>query len=159
MTTEAKKVDRNIINLFIEGAKQGWSIAINSMLPNVLMAFVLIRILDITGILNFVGRVAGPIMAIWGLPGEGLVVLMASLMSIGGGVGVAASLALEGKLDATHLMVLAPAFMLMGSVVQYVGRCLGTADANRKYWGWVILISIFNALLGMWMMRLFLLFF
>jgi spore maturation protein SpmB len=159
MTTEAKKPDRNIINLFIEGAKQGWGIAINSMLPNVLMAFVLIRILDITGILDIVGRAAGPIMALWGLPGEGLIVLMACFMSIGGGVGVAASLAADAKLDATHLMVLAPAFMLMGSYVQYIGRCLGTADANRKYWGWTILISICNGLLGMWMMRLFLLFF
>jgi len=158
MTTEAK-TDRNILNLFVEGAKQGWAIGTSSMLPNVVMAFVFIRILEIVGVLDFIGRTAAPIMVLWGLPGEGLVVLLAAFMSMGGAVGVAASLAASGKLTAVDVTILSPAIMLMGSLIQYLGRCLGTADANRKYWGWHIIISIFNGFLGMWMMRLFLMFF
>lgn len=150
---------KNPLDLFIQGAKQGWSIAVNSMLPNVLMAFVLIQVLSITKILNIIGVVAAPVMGLWGLPGEALVVLLAAFMSMGGAVGVAASLLAAGKLSALDITVLSPAIMLMGSLIQYLGRCLGTADANPKYMGWHILICIINGLIAMWMMRFFMLFF
>lgn len=154
----AAQSTKNPIDLFIEGAKQGWNIAVNSMLPNVLMAFILIQVLHITKLLDVIGGVAAPVMGLWGLPGEALVVLLAAFMSMGGAVGVAASLLAAEKLTAIDVTVLAPAIMLMGALIQYIGRCLGTADANRKYWGWHILICIVNGLLAMWMMRFFLLF-
>jgi spore maturation protein SpmB len=148
------------VDPFTEGAKQGWEhCAINSMLPNVLMAFVLIQILKITKLLDIIGAVAAHIMGLWGLAGEALVVLFAAFMSMGGAVGVAASLLAAEKLTAVDVTVLAPAIMLMGSLIQYIGSCLGTADTNRKYWGWHILICIINGLLAMWMMRFFMLFF
>ena len=149
----ANSTSKNPLDLFIEGAKQGWNIAITSMLPNVLMAFVIIQILNISGILKIIGKYAGPIMALWGLPGEALVVLLAAFMSMGGAVGVAAGLIGAGTLTGTHAVILSPAIMLMGSLVQYLGRCLGTADANRRYWGWHILICIINGLIGLWMMQ------
>jgi spore maturation protein SpmB len=97
-------------------------------------------------------------MALWGLPGEGLVVLCAAFMSMGGAAGVAESLLADATLTATDITILAPAVLLMGALVQYLGRCLGTADANRRWWGRHILICIVNALIGMWLMRLILLF-
>ena len=155
--TEAK-ASKNVLNLFVEGAKQGWGIAIGSMLPNLIMAYVFIQILKITGVLDIVGKIAAPVMALWGLPGEGLIVLFAAFMSMGGAVGVTASLVDQGTLSGIDVTVLAPAIMLMGSLIQYIGRCLGTAGANPKYWGWHILICIINGLVGMWLMRLFMLF-
>ncbi len=149
---------KNALDLFVEGAKQGWNIAIGSMMPNVVMAFVLIHILKITKLLDIIGAVAAPVMGLWGLPGEALVVLCAAFMSMGGAVGVAAGLMTAGKLSGADATVLAPAIMLMGSLIQYIGRCLGTADANRKYWGWHILLCIVNGLIAMWLMRLFMLF-
>lgn len=153
----AKK--KNAIDLFIEGARNGWTIGTTSMLPNVLMAFVLIQILNITGLMGWIGKVAGPVMLLWGLPGEGLVVLLGAFMSMGGGVGVAAGLIANGALSPVHVTILAPAIMLMGALVQYMGRCLGTADANRKWWGWQILICVVNALVAMWIMRFIVAFF
>ena len=150
----ANPATKNPLDLFVEGAKQGWNIAVSSMLPNVIMAFVIIQILKITTLLDIIGKLAAPIMALWGLPGEALVVLFAAFMSMGGAVGVTASLLAESKLSGVDVTVLAPAIMLMGSLIQYLGRCLGTADANRKYWGWHILICIFNGFIAMWMMRL-----
>jgi spore maturation protein SpmB len=150
---------KNAIDLFIEGARNGWVIGTTSMLPNVLMAFVLIQILNITGLMKMIGDVAAPIMLLWGLPGEGLVVLLGAFMSMGGGVGVAAGLAASGALNPVHLTILAPAIILMGAIVQYIGRCLGTADANPKWWGWQVLICIINALVAMWAMRLIVTFF
>ena len=150
----ANPTSKNPLDLFVEGAKQGWNVAINSMLPNVVMAFVLIHILNISGILKLIGTVAGPMMALWGLPGEAIVVLLAALMSMGGAVGVSAGLIGAGTITGTHAVILSPAIMLMGSMVQYLGRCLGTADANRKYWGWHILICVINGLIGLWIMQL-----
>jgi len=154
----AQQTKKNALDFFIEGIKQGWNIGIASMLPNVLMAFVVIIILNLTGLLDFIGRIAAPVMALWGLPGEGLVVLLTAFMSMGGAAGAAAALLAGGKLTATHVTILSPAIMLMGSLIQYMGRCLGTADANRRYWGWHFLISVVNALVGMWLMRLIVLF-
>ena len=152
--SEAPQAKKNALDLFIEGARQGWNIGIGSMLPNVLMAFVIIHILNLTGLLDFIGKAAAPIMALWGLPGEGLVVLLTAFMSMGGAAGAAAVLFTNGNLSAAHVATLAPAIMLVGSLIQYIGRCLGTADANRRYWGWHFLASIINAMLGMWIMRI-----
>ena len=47
-----------------------------------------------------------------------------------------------------------PAIYLMGSMVQYLGRCLGTAEVDSKYYGVMVGIAILNALLAMWVMKL-----
>lgn len=147
--------NKNILDHFISGALNGWKIGINSMLPNVLMAYVLIQILKISGLLDIIGKLASPIMALWGLPGEGLIVLMSALMSMGGAMGVAVSLYSNNALTVTDITVLTPAVYLMGSLIQYLGRCLGTAGANPRYWGIQIALCVFNAMCGMWLMRLF----
>jgi spore maturation protein SpmB len=41
-----------ITDVFVEGARKGWSIATSSTLPNVVMAFIIIKALEITGALK-----------------------------------------------------------------------------------------------------------
>ncbi len=154
-TAEKKK---NILDLFVEGARRGFTIGTTSLLPNVMMAFVIIRILDVTGLLKIVGVVFSPIMALWGLPGEAATVLITALMSMGGGIGVAASLYNEGILDAAQITMLVPAIYLVGNPVQNVGRCLGISGVNTKHYGAIISICVINALLSIWAMRIVLLF-
>ncbi len=89
MTTQVRK---NVMDMFIDGARRGFTIATTNLLPNVVMAFVIIQALKITGLLDWVGHICEPVMALWGLPGEAATVLLAALMSMGGAVGVAASL-------------------------------------------------------------------
>lgn len=95
MTTQVRK---NVMDMFIDGARRGFTIATTNLLPNVVMAFVIIQALKITGLLDWVGHICEPVMALWGLPGEAATVLLAALMSMGGAVGVAASLATAGAL-------------------------------------------------------------
>lgn len=121
MTTQVRK---NVMDMFIDGARRGFTIATTNLLPNVVMAFVIIQALKITGLLDWVGHICQPVMALWGLPGEAATVLLASLMSMGGAVGVAASLATAGALSGHDVTVLLPAIYLMGNPVQNVGRCL-----------------------------------
>ena len=150
---------KNVLDMFVDGARRGFTIATTNLLPNVLMAFVIIRALDVTGLLKLFGTVFAPIMALWGLPGQAAAVLLAAFMSMGGSVGVAASLFMSGHLDATHITVLLPAIYLMGNPVQNVGRCLGTGEVNSRYYTAIITICILNSLLSMWVMQAILFFF
>ena len=123
MATTSKKM--MITDVFVNGAFQGWNIATHSTIPNVLMAFVIIKMLNISGALDFIGTCLGPVMAIFGLPGEAAMILLGGWMSMGGGVGVAVALFDKGAVDGTQLAIVIPAIYLMGSQVQYMGRCLG----------------------------------
>lgn len=66
---------QNIMDMFIDGARRGFTIATTNLLPNVVMAFVIIQALKITGLLDWVGHICEPVMALWGLPGEAATVL------------------------------------------------------------------------------------
>lgn len=158
MNKEMNFERKNILDLFVEGAKKGFTIGTTSLLPNVIMAFVIIRILDVTGLLHLIGVVFQPIMGLWGLPGEAATVIIGAIMSMGGGIGIAMSLFTDGTLDATQVTIMVPAIYLMGNPVQNVGRCLGIAGVNSKHYPAIILICVINALLSIWVMRLLTLF-
>ena len=68
MATNNSKVF--ITDVFVKGAINGWNLITHSTIPNVLMAFVIIKILNISGLLAIIGKVFSPIMMIFGLPGE-----------------------------------------------------------------------------------------
>jgi len=142
-----------ITDVFVRGARQGWGIAVNAMLPNVLMAFVIIKALQVTGLLKIIGTICGPVMAIFGLPGEALTVLIAAWLSMGGGVGVAVALFSSGILDGTGIAVLTPAIYLMGSQLQYMGRLLGVVGIGGKWIPIMMGFSILAACVSMIIMR------
>ena len=143
-----------VTDVFVRGAKKGWGIAIGSMLPNVVMAFVIIKALDITGILTLVGNTCGPVMEIFGLPGKAIVVLLGAWLSAGGGVGTAIALHSSGALNGTDLAILTPAIFLMGSQVQYLGRVLGVIGVSGKMVPIIMTVPVIVAILSLWVMRL-----
>ncbi len=146
---------KTLADVFVEGARKGWNLGVANILPNVLMAFVLIQMLKVTGILTLMGTFFGPVMAVFGLPGEAITVLMGAWLSMGGGVGVAASLYSAKVMNMTHVSIVLPAIILMGAQVQYMGRLLGTAGVQTRYYPMLFGISIMNALIAMLIMRLF----
>ena len=149
----AEKKD-SIMDVFVRGALKGWDIGIKNIVPNVIMAFVCIQMLTVIGAMAWLGKVFAPIMALWGLPGEAIMVLMGALMSMGGAVGVAMSLVADGKLDGNAVAIVMPAIYLMGSKIQYLGRFLGTAGVPTKYWGFMLGLSIVNAGIAMFIMKI-----
>jgi spore maturation protein SpmB len=144
----------NIMDVFVKGALKGWDIGLKNIVPNVIMAFVCIQVLTVTGALDACGRIFAPVMAIWGLPGQAIMVLMGALMSMGGAVGVAMALVSSGTLNGQHVAILMPAIYLMGSKIQYLGRLLGTAGVPPKYWGVLLALSIINAGIAMFIMKM-----
>lgn len=143
-----------VTDIFVEGAKKGWNIATSSTVPNVLMAFVIIKALQITGALELMGILFSPIMAIFGLPGEAAAVLIGAWMSMGGGVGVVISLFDQGILNGQHIAILAPAIYLMGSQIQYLGRILGPIGTEGRHIPIMIFISVLNAFAAMFVMNI-----
>ena len=152
MAAEQKKT---LPDIFVEGAKKGWNVGISSIIPNVLMAFVLIHALRLSGLLDMLGVVFNPVMGVFGLPGQAVMVLVGAWMSMGGGVGVAASLYAAKILNPTHVTILLPAIFLMGAQIQYMGRLLGTAGIQGRYYPMLFGISILNAIISMIIMRIF----
>jgi spore maturation protein SpmB len=152
--SNAKAKKPMVTDIFVEGAKKGWVIATTSTVPNVLMAFVIIKALQITGALDAMGAIFAPIMAIFGLPGEAAAVLIGAWMSMGGAVGVVITLFDQGILNGSHIAILAPAIYLMGSQIQYMGRILGPIGTEGRYIPVMIAISVLNAFGAMFLMNI-----
>ncbi len=144
---------KNPFDIFIVGLRKGLDIGLYSLLPNVLMAFVLTYMLNLFGVMKFLGETCGGVMGVFDLPGEAITVLLATWLSCGAGVGVAASLAAAGQLNAHDVTILAPAFILMASQIQYMGRLLGVANCPKKYWPLLMFNSVLMACIGMVIMR------
>ena len=143
-----------ITDVFVKGAVQGWNIAASSTIPNVLMAFVIIKILEHSGLLALIGSAFGPLMGVFGLPGEAATVLLGGWMSMGGGVGVAVALFDQGAINGTHIAILAPSIYLMGSQVQYMGRCLGVIGIKGKSLLMIMAMPLITAFLSLWVMNI-----
>ena len=142
-----------VTDVFVKGAVNGWNIMTHSTIPKVLMAFVLIKVLNVSGLLPIIGDVFSPIMMIFGLPGEAATVLIAGWMSIGGGVGVAAALIDQSAIGVQDIAILCPAIVLMGSQLQYMGRCLGVVGTRGSRIPILMSISVINAMIAMLIMN------
>ncbi|WP_437614121.1 YjiG family protein [Erwinia sp. V71] len=145
----------NPFDIFVTGARKGFHIAIHNLLPNVLMAYVIAEVLNLLGVMGVVGQIFAPVMGLFGLPGEAITVLLTAWLSSSAGTGVAVSLLTKGVLTGSDITILAPAIFLMGSQLQYMGRLLGVSDVPKKYWPLLMLTSILNAAIAMFVMRFF----
>ena len=143
-----------VTDVFVKGAVKGWNICVTSTIPNVLMAFVIIKILNHSGLLALIGQIFSPIMGIFGLPGEAATVLLGGWMSMGGGVGVAVALFDNGVLNGTQLAIVCPAIFLMGSQIQYLGRCLGVIGIKGSKIPLIMAIPVLTAFVSLFVMRI-----
>jgi spore maturation protein SpmB len=140
--------------MFVEDARKGWNIGVNSIISNVIMAYCLIQFMEVTGVLAVFSNIFKSVMGIFGLPGEALMVNFAAIMSMGGAVGVTVSLIDKGLLNHTHVTILLPAIFIGGGWVQYLGRILGTAGAPTRFWPWLVGVCLVNAVVVMLIMRM-----
>ena len=134
-----------LTDVFVEGARKGWDIAVHNTIPNVLMAFVIIHILKVSGALDIIGKYLGFVM---------LPVIMAAFLSWGVSAGVLVALVQGGTLTAPDIAVLIPGMALVGSTVQYMGRVLGVLGIPGKHYLVLFGICILNAYLAMFVMSL-----
>ena len=150
----AKKTN-NPFDIFIIGARKGLNITLNNLVPNILMAYAVAEVLRILGVMKMVGEIFGPLMFVFGLPGEAVTVVLTAWLSSSASVGLAANMAANGILDARHVTILMPCFFLVGAQLQYMGRLLGVADVPKRYWPLLMSASLLNALCAMLVMNWF----
>ena len=142
MAEQVKAKRGNVIDAFVDGARNGLKIAFNSMLPNTLFGFTLTIILNLTGLADVIGVVFAPVMRIFGLPGVAATAVMAIFLSMGGAAGVIAGLFTAGLL-------------LSGAQIQFMGRLLGTADLKTKYYPHMFVTATLNGCVAMLIMNYF----
>lgn len=152
---EAKEKKGNIIDAFVGGCRNGFQIGINSMVPNIIFGFAIISILNLTGLMEIIGKIFSPIMAVFGLPGVAATALMAIFVSMGGGAGVIAGLYTAGQMTEAQVAIMLPALLLSGAQIQFMGRMLGTAELKTKYYPHMFAVATFNGLVAMLLMNWF----
>ena len=150
MAEQVKAKRGNVIDAFVDGARNGLKIAFNSMLPNTLFGFTLTIILNLTGLADVIGVVFAPVMRIFGLPA-----VMAIFLSMGGAAGVIAGLFTAGQLTEPQVAILLPALLLSGAQIQFMGRLLGTADLKTKYYPHMFVTATLNGCVAMLIMNYF----
>lgn len=153
-TSAKKKAKGNFISSFVVGARSGLNMSLNNMAPNVLFAFALIQILNLSGLSDLISTICGPVMGVFGLPGIAATVVVTGLLSTGGGIGAAASLALSGDLNSAHAAILLAGIMTFGSCLQYMGRILGPADVDGKHYPILVASDVLCGFLAMFITNL-----
>lgn len=152
MSTE--KPNKMFIELFIDGCRKGFKICVEHIMPAMIFAFVLIFVLQKTGLMVIIGKWTAPIMALWGLPGEASVVLISAFFAKAAGAGAAAALYNAGTLTAAQATILYPAVILMGTLLGHYVRIVVVSGALPKYHPLLIVTCLFDAAIGMWITML-----
>lgn len=149
MSENIKENKKSAIDIFMEECAAGWNIGIKNIVPSLILGYVLVYILQDTGLMDLISIVFKPVMAVFGLPGEGAAVLISAFFSKASGCGAAAMLYGEGVLTAAQATILYPACILMGTLIGHFARCVLVAGANKKWYALLLLVPIFDALLAM----------
>ena len=152
----AAKEKINFIDTFFYGARKGWNIAINTIMPAMVLGYVLVQIFTVTGIMAVFAKVFGPAMGLFGLPGEAVTVLISAFFAKGAGAATAFNLYQNGVINAAQATICVMPSMLMGTLIGHYARIVLVAETNEKYRIIMLGIALFDAVLGMIPMRLFL---
>ncbi|MDU2065100.1 MAG: nucleoside recognition domain-containing protein [Sporomusaceae bacterium] len=149
----------SLIEEFVKGAKKGFYVGVEMIAPAMVFAYVLILFLNLTGIMPIVGKLLGPVMALFGLPGEAIVVLTAAFFAKAAGCAAAATLYANGVITAAEATILFPACIIMGTLVGNFVRVVLVSNTNRKWQPLLLATAFIDAAIGMWLTKLLLLFF
>lgn len=153
MNNTAERAISNPCDIFVRGAKKGFNLSIGSLMPNILMAYVLTDILTRLGVMAFLSQVCGPVMAVFGLPGEAIIILLTTWLSSSSAIGITAGMVASGAISPHDVTVMMPAYFLLNAQIQYMGRLLGTAGVPARYWPLLMLASVINASCAMLIMN------
>lgn len=143
----------NALEVFISGLRKGAAIGVRFMLPALIAAFVVIEMLQVSGVLRLLAEHVSGVMAVFGLPGEALAVLIAAWASAAGAIGMVAGLASRGLLTPEHVAILLPGILLMGSQLQFFGRILAVAGVSSERVPVMMAIGLMNAVGAMLIVR------
>ena len=150
----AENKKKGLLEVFLAQGKRGFYIGVEVILPSMILAYVIIAFLQLTGLINILSYIFSPIMGLFGLPGEGVAVLISAFLSKATGAGAAMEMYNTGTLTAAQCAVCLMPSMLMGTLVGHFARVVLIADVNPKHRLPMIAIALLDLAIGMWLMRL-----
>jgi spore maturation protein SpmB len=153
-TFEIQKSKPNIVEEFVAGAKKGFYIGVEMVAPAMVLAYVLVLFLEITGLMAIIGKAVGPVMAIFGLPGEAIVALVAAFFAKAAGCATAASLYSKGVIDAVQATILFPACITMGTLIGHFVRIVIVSNANKRWHPLLLCVPVVDAVVVMFLTRI-----
>ncbi len=137
MTTEeatpAAEPKKGVIEIFLNGCKKGLYIGLEQVLPAMILGYVIVEFLKLTGVTDLLSVAFGPIMGLFGLPGEAVVVLISAFFAKAAGASTAASLFNAGTITAAQATILLMPCMLMGTLVGHFARIVLVADVKPAH--------------------------
>ncbi len=144
---------RSLIEEFVFGAKNGFYLGVERIIPAMILAYVLILFLKTTGLMNIIGTVVAPVMRLFGLPGEAIVALISAFFAKAAGCATAATLYNDGVINAAQATILFPACITMGTLIGHFVRCVMASGANPKHHALLMAIPVVDAVISMLLTR------
>lgn len=147
-------VKKGAVEIFLAGCKKGLYIGLEQILPAMILGYVIVEFLKLTGIIDVLSTVFGPVMGIFGLPGAAVVVLISAFFAKAAGASTAANLFAVGTITAAQATILLMPCMLMGTLVGHFARIVIVADVKPAHRGLLLLIPLIVSAIAMLLMRL-----
>ena len=146
-----KKPCGDFMSDFLEGAKKGIYMAFFTLGPALIMMYPVLRILDITGLMDILSKILGPVMGLWGLPGEGAVVLISGMLNNSAGVAAIANYFEAGVLNGYQVAVITPMAWMIFYFIQNIGRILNVVGTAKRYYVPIFIIAILTSMIVGWL--------
>ena len=146
-----KKPCGDFMSDFLEGAKKGIYMAFFTLGPALIMMYPVLRILDITGLMDILSKILGPVMGLWGLPGEGAVVLISGMLNNAAGVAAIANYFEVGFLNGYQVAVITPMAWMIFYFIQNIGRILNVVGTAKRYYVPIFIIAILTSMIVGWL--------
>lgn len=143
----------NIIETFMIGARKGFNVGINNILPAMVLGYVLVQALQVSGLMTILSKVCKPVMAIFGLPGEAVTVLISAFFAKAAGAATAFSLFSAGKITAAQATILLMPCMLMGTLIGHYARIVLVSGCNKKHTALMFAVPIIDSVIGMLLVK------
>jgi spore maturation protein SpmB len=141
------------IESFMNGCKKGVHITLDNIMPAMVLGYALIQFLTLTGLIEILARVCGPVMGIFGLPGDAVAVFIAAIFAKASGAAAAASLHNSGVLTAAQATLCVVPSMLMGTLIGHYARNVLVSGVENKRRALLLILPIIDTIIGLFIMR------
>ena len=118
------------------------------------LGYALVQVLKLTGIMDILATICQPVMAIFGLPGDAIVVLISAFFAKASGCATAALLVSNDVITLAQATILFPACILMGTLIGHYVRIVIVTGANKKWHPLLLMIPLIDAAFAMFVTRI-----
>lgn len=149
----AKPVKASVIDTFLKGCVRGFKVGIENITPAMILGYTLVYILQATGLMDLLGVIFAPVMALFGLPGEAFAVLISAFFAKASGCATAATMYANGVLTLGQASMMLPACILMGTLIGHYARIVLVTNCNKKWHPLLLAVPLVDAAISLVIMR------